>query len=76
MNQIHVKLHSEEGGFWGEVLEMPGCFASGESLPELEEALNEAISLYLSDEPGDPPMIRTGALDLSLTEVVEVPVAG
>lgn len=75
MNQIHVKLRAEEGGFWGEVLEMPGCFASGVSLAELEEALNEAISLYLSDEPGDPPVITSGALGLGLTEVVEVPVA-
>jgi predicted RNase H-like HicB family nuclease len=38
---------------WAEVLELPGCFASGQDMDELWEALTEAISLYLS-EPGRP----------------------
>jgi predicted RNase H-like HicB family nuclease len=32
------------------VLELPGCFASGESLDELKDALDEAIALYLEDD--------------------------
>jgi predicted RNase H-like HicB family nuclease len=48
-----VRVHHEEGGsIWGEVLDLPGCFASGDSLDEFWEALEEAISLYLHDEPG------------------------
>lgn len=47
-----VKVHREEDGmFWAEVLDLPGCFASGESLDVLREALEEAISLYLHDAP-------------------------
>jgi len=47
-----VKVHEEENGsLWAEVLELPGCFASGGNLEELREALEEAISLYLLDEP-------------------------
>ena len=43
-----VRVHPEEGSFWAEVRELPGCFASGDSMDELWEALGEAISLYLS----------------------------
>lgn len=43
--------HEDDGMFWAEVLDLPGCFASGESLDELKDALEEAISLYLHDEP-------------------------
>jgi predicted RNase H-like HicB family nuclease len=45
-----VRVHQEEGGaLWAEVVELPGCLASGDSLDELREAVTEAIALYLSD---------------------------
>lgn len=47
-----VKVHHEDdGSTWAEVLDLPGCFASGDTWDELWEALGEAISLYLSDDP-------------------------
>ncbi len=48
-----VRVHQEEdaGPMWAEVLDLPGCFASGDSLDELREALEEAISLYVADDP-------------------------
>ncbi|MFJ4551502.1 type II toxin-antitoxin system HicB family antitoxin [Streptomyces sp. NPDC088817] len=50
----HVRIHDEgDDGLWAEVVELPGCFASGEDMEELEEALTEAISQYLS-APGSP----------------------
>ena len=36
---------------WAVIAELPGLHASGETLDELREALEEAISLYLTDEP-------------------------
>jgi predicted RNase H-like HicB family nuclease len=33
---------------WAKIVEMPGCFASGDTMEELHEALEEAIGLYLS----------------------------
>jgi predicted RNase H-like HicB family nuclease len=48
-----VRVHSEEGMLWAEVLELPGCFASGENESELLEALAEAIGMYLSDDGTD-----------------------
>jgi len=48
-----VKVHTEEdGSLWAEVVELPGCFASGHAVPELLEALQEAIALYVSDDSG------------------------
>jgi predicted RNase H-like HicB family nuclease len=52
MQEYIVKVHAEESGMlWAEVLDLPGCFASGANLDELREALEEAISLYLHDTP-------------------------
>lgn len=52
MREYIVKVHREESGMlWAEVLDLPGCFASGANLDELREALEEAISLYLHDDP-------------------------
>ena len=36
-----------ETGFWAEVEELPGCFASGETLDELESDVRDAIETYL-----------------------------
>lgn len=47
-----VRVHDEDdGSLWAEVLDLPGCFASGHSLDELRDALQEAISLYVADHP-------------------------
>jgi predicted RNase H-like HicB family nuclease len=48
-----VRVNQEEdGSLWAEVVELPGCFASGDTLDELRDALEEAISLYVTDDPG------------------------
>lgn len=48
----NARIHDEGAdGLWAEVLELPGVFASGFTHEELEEALAEAIQLYLSS-PG------------------------
>jgi predicted RNase H-like HicB family nuclease len=37
----------EETGYWAEVEELPGCFAAGETLEELEVDVREAIETHL-----------------------------
>ncbi|MEX1022086.1 MAG: type II toxin-antitoxin system HicB family antitoxin [Dehalococcoidia bacterium] len=37
---------AEEGGYWAEVLDLPGCVAQGETIQELQEALLEAIAAW------------------------------
>lgn len=52
IQEYTVNIRQEEpDSFWAEVVELPGCFATGDSLDELREALEEAISLYLHDQP-------------------------
>lgn len=47
---LTARIHHEEGSYWAEVVELPGCFASGDTLDELREALQESVSLYLTDD--------------------------
>ena len=63
MSDLTVRIQQGQDGLsWAEVNELPGCFVSGASLTELVEAIEEAISLYLSS-PG------AGAVSARLTGV-------
>ncbi len=45
-----VLIHQDEdGGFWGECPELPGCFSQGETPEELMSNMKEAIDLYLRE---------------------------
>jgi len=46
---LRVKVHHEDDSYWAEVVELPGCFASGDTFDELLESPEEAIALYLED---------------------------
>jgi predicted RNase H-like HicB family nuclease len=48
--ELTARIHIEEGSYWADVPELPGCFASGDTLDELFESLQEGVSLYLADE--------------------------
>ena len=66
---LHVDVHHEDGSYWAEVRELPGCFASGDSAAELIESVEEAVALYLAPEGVDqvPSVtIELAAFDLSL----------
>lgn len=52
--ELTVRVREEDGGYWADVAELPGCFASGQTLDELAEALSEAIELYQRDEDDMP----------------------
>lgn len=47
--ELHAVIHEEDGSYWAEVKELPGCFASGRDLEEIKEALIEAIGLCLPE---------------------------
>jgi len=55
-----VLVHeAEEGGFWAEVPELPGCGSQGETLDELErnviEAIEACLDAHLEDEGSHAP---------------------
>ncbi len=47
--KIKIVVHeAEEGGFWAEVPAIPGCASEGETLEELLENVQEAVTGCLS----------------------------
>jgi predicted RNase H-like HicB family nuclease len=52
----HFKIYKEKKGYWAEGIEIPSCFSQGDTLSELKENLQEALSLLL-DEPEDSKVI-------------------
>lgn len=64
-----VAVHQEGDTFWAEVEELPGCFATGRDLAELEEAIVEAITLYQQDTDTAPA--RRGGLELAAKPKIE-----
>lgn len=62
--EYRVIVHNEDGGFWAEVAEIPGCFASGDSMEELREALEEAISMCLT--------VGSSKIDVKINAMAEV----
>lgn len=68
--ELHVKLHAEDGTFWAEVQELPGCFAAGADLGELTDSLNEALALYLEAEAIKPTKVLPSMFDFTRDETL------
>jgi predicted RNase H-like HicB family nuclease len=45
--QVAIRRDSD-GSYWAEVEQLPGCFASGDTIEEVQDNLIEAIGIYLS----------------------------
>jgi antitoxin HicB len=45
---VHEEPPEDGGGYWAEVEELPGCFASGDTLDELEKDVREAIESHIA----------------------------
>jgi predicted RNase H-like HicB family nuclease len=66
--KIKVVVHeAEEGGFWAEVLAIPGCATQGESMEELLRNLHEVIEGSLSLDVAEPePDDKSRILEIAL----------
>lgn len=50
-----VLVHqAEEGGYWGEVLERPGCVSQGETLEEFRRNIREALEAVMEADSQEP----------------------
>jgi len=50
MHAYTVLVHEgeeDEGGYWAEVVELPGCFGAGDTLEELEMDIKDAIESHI-----------------------------
>jgi predicted RNase H-like HicB family nuclease len=65
-----VLVHeAEEGGYWAEVPELPGCVSQGESLEELEQNVIEAIQAVLQvrmEDGESAPQVRKWEIAVSV----------
>ncbi len=58
--KVKVGVHKvEEGGYWGEVPSLPGCFTQGETLEELKQNLYEAVEGWLRTKEENIVVIKT-----------------
>ena len=65
---LTVVVHAAaEGGFWAEVLELPGCVSQGETLEELQRNIREAIEAVAQYEPLGDIQIDSGAVEFRLS---------
>ena len=47
---FNAEVHFEDGAYWAQIREVPGAFATGDTLDELFEGLREAIQMCLEDD--------------------------
>ena len=66
---LTVFIREEGAGYWSEIAELPGCFASGRDLTDLRDTLGEAIGLYLWDRPArlEQTDLRVGTTTIQVT---------
>ena len=62
--ELTARIHIENGSYWADIPELPGCFASGDTLDELFKSLQDGIALYLTDdgEQNAPLHVATATL--------------
>ncbi|MGP8247631.1 MAG: type II toxin-antitoxin system HicB family antitoxin [Bryobacteraceae bacterium] len=69
MRNYAVVIHEDpEGGFWGEVPALPGCYSQGETVDELKHNIREAIAgvLEVLKEQGQEPDLNIQILDVAV----------
>ena len=69
MAHYTVVIHEDpEGGFWGEVPALPGCYSQGETVDELQQNIREAIAgvLAVMREQGREPESKIQILDVAV----------
>ena len=62
-------LHEDpDGGYWGEVPALPGCYSQGETVDELKQNIREAIAgvLEVLKEQGREPDSTVQILDVAV----------
>ena len=51
MAEIKVVIHNaEEGGYWAEVIGMPGCYSQGETIAETKANIRDAAMGWMESQ--------------------------
>jgi predicted RNase H-like HicB family nuclease len=62
-SSLNIVVHDEDGALWATVEEMPGVFATGDTMDELRESLQEGISLWLAEPGQDASPVVLGEIE-------------
>lgn len=68
MRNYAVVIHEDpDGGFWGEVPALPGCYSQGQTVDELKNNIREAITgvLEVLKQDGREPDSAIQILDVA-----------
>jgi predicted RNase H-like HicB family nuclease len=67
-NYVVIIHEDPEGGFWGEVPALPGCYSQAETVDELKQNIREAIAgvLEVLREQGREPDSSIQVLDVAV----------
>ncbi|MFM9054800.1 MAG: type II toxin-antitoxin system HicB family antitoxin [Solirubrobacterales bacterium] len=52
MTKLTARIHVEDGSYWADVPELPGVFATGDTLDELFDSLREGVVLVMGSDSG------------------------
>ena len=69
MQNYAVVIHEDpDGGYWGEVPALPGCYSQGETVDELKQNIREAIAgvLEVLKEQGREPDSNIQILEVAV----------
>ena len=66
-SSVDLAIRYENGALWATVPEMPGVFATGDTMDELRESLQEGISLWLAKPGQDALPVALGELEKKQT---------
>ena len=78
MNVTVLVHEAEEGGYWAEVADLPGCLSAGETLDELRKNIVDAIEAWLAvhyEDEGPHLPQQVDRWDIAIPESA-LPVAG
>ena len=61
-------FHKEEGGYWAEFPDLPGCYTQGDTIECTYQSATEALGLYLDKEgeSGDRRISKPSRIDYIL----------
>jgi predicted RNase H-like HicB family nuclease len=62
---LTARIRLEDDSYWADVAELPGCFASGDTLDELFDSLKEGVALGLGDDAGQAGPLRVASATLT-----------
>ena len=73
--KYHFKVHKEGKRFWAKCLELDGCYTQADSMDELNDMMQEALNLYISEPESSMDIAELPDDSIKASRnIIEVPV--